>query len=273
MFISLSFCVMLHSESSHAPVGMLHLSLFAIFISLTFCVILQSEFSHAPVGKQRMHPPRRPSGIFYTANSGIWQTVWLEPVGPPSLPCIDKAAVLSYSCHLFDKLLYSLVLAGCQQRCYAGLCKLAARLGFAVNRKPRHNTLICLSLAAMLLCVLVTTPATCTGDRHRSHEHQHVCCRAVYITQPLLCCWCLVLFKLQCLLNQFGKHKLLEKIGVCLVQVPSAYVERLDLIPDVDKGQLSVLVHGSAAAKGLKVMSPLSVSDAAQCESERCSSV
>jgi len=57
------------------------------------------------------------------------------------------------------------------------------------------------------------------------------------------------------------------------VQVPSAYVEGLDLIPDVDKGQLSVLVHGSAAAKGLKVMSPLSVSDAAQCESERCSSV
>ncbi len=45
-------------------------------------VLLLAEFSHAPVGKQRMHPPRRPSGIFYTANSGIWQTVWLEPVNP-----------------------------------------------------------------------------------------------------------------------------------------------------------------------------------------------
>ena len=42
-----------------------------------------AEFSHHPVGKQRIHPPRRPSGIFYTANSGIWQTVWLEPVSLP----------------------------------------------------------------------------------------------------------------------------------------------------------------------------------------------
>jgi hypothetical protein len=31
-----------------------------------------------PVGKQR----RRPGGIWYTAASGIWQTVWLEPVPP-----------------------------------------------------------------------------------------------------------------------------------------------------------------------------------------------
>jgi hypothetical protein len=29
-----------------------------------------------PIGKQR----KNPSGIFYTASSGIWQTVWLEPV-------------------------------------------------------------------------------------------------------------------------------------------------------------------------------------------------
>ena len=48
----------------------------------------------------------------------------------------------------------------------------------------------------------------------------------------------------------------LERMGVCLVQVPSAHVERLDLIPDVDKGQLSVLVHGTPAAKGLKVIPP-----------------
>ena len=31
-----------------------------------------------PVGKQRL----KPSGIFYTAASGIWQSVWLEPVAP-----------------------------------------------------------------------------------------------------------------------------------------------------------------------------------------------
>ena len=31
---------------------------------------------HHPVGKQRLNP----SGIWYTAVSGIWQTVWLEPV-------------------------------------------------------------------------------------------------------------------------------------------------------------------------------------------------
>lgn len=31
---------------------------------------------HNPVGKQRL----KPSGIWYTAVSGIWQTVWLEPV-------------------------------------------------------------------------------------------------------------------------------------------------------------------------------------------------
>ena len=38
----------------------------------------------------------------------------------------------------------------------------------------------------------------------------------------------------------------------CL-QVPTAYVEKVDLVPDVDKGQLSILVHGNAAARGLKV--------------------
>jgi hypothetical protein len=33
------------------------------------------------VGKQRLDP----SGIFYTAASGIWQSVWLEPVAPTSI--------------------------------------------------------------------------------------------------------------------------------------------------------------------------------------------
>lgn len=48
------------------------------------------------------------------------------------------------------------------------------------------------------------------------------------------------------------------------MQVPKAFVEGLDLVPDVDKGELSVLVHGSPAAKGLKVTKPhLSLADLA----------
>jgi hypothetical protein len=38
-----------------------------------------------PVGKQR----KDPSGIFYTASSGIWQTVWLEPVNAANITRLD----------------------------------------------------------------------------------------------------------------------------------------------------------------------------------------
>jgi Alpha-L-arabinofuranosidase B (ABFB) domain/Glycosyl hydrolases family 2, sugar binding domain/Glycosyl hydrolases family 2 len=38
-----------------------------------------------PVGKQRLSP----SGIFYTAASGIWQTVWLEPTNPVWVSRLD----------------------------------------------------------------------------------------------------------------------------------------------------------------------------------------
>jgi hypothetical protein len=38
-----------------------------------------------PIGKQR----RSPSGIFYTAASGIWQTVWLEPVAANRITRLD----------------------------------------------------------------------------------------------------------------------------------------------------------------------------------------
>ncbi|WNV88398.1 AbfB domain-containing protein [Umezawaea sp. Da 62-37] len=38
-----------------------------------------------PIGKQR----KNPSGIFYTASSGIWQTVWLEPVNTASITRLD----------------------------------------------------------------------------------------------------------------------------------------------------------------------------------------
>ncbi|MEV1177258.1 PA14 domain-containing protein [Nonomuraea sp. NPDC049784] len=37
------------------------------------------------IGKQRLDP----SGIWYTANSGIWQTVWIEPVGKEHIDRVD----------------------------------------------------------------------------------------------------------------------------------------------------------------------------------------
>ncbi len=51
--------------------------------------------SDQPRGKQS----RKPEGIFYTANSGIWQTVWLEPVAAVSIddlkttPDVDAKAL------------------------------------------------------------------------------------------------------------------------------------------------------------------------------------
>ncbi|MGC4808679.1 AbfB domain-containing protein [Micromonospora sp. DT233] len=38
-----------------------------------------------PIGKQT----KQPSGIFYTPSSGIWQTVWLEPVPTASISSVD----------------------------------------------------------------------------------------------------------------------------------------------------------------------------------------
>jgi hypothetical protein len=38
-----------------------------------------------PVGKQRLSP----GGIFYTASSGVWQTVWLEPVATAHVTRLD----------------------------------------------------------------------------------------------------------------------------------------------------------------------------------------
>ncbi len=45
-----------------------------------------------PVGKQRRTPDR---GIFYTASSGIWQTVWLEPVSARHITALDLTPHLS----------------------------------------------------------------------------------------------------------------------------------------------------------------------------------
>jgi len=42
------------------------------------------DSANIPVGKQRLDP----SGIFYTAASGIWQSVWLEPVPATSIASV-----------------------------------------------------------------------------------------------------------------------------------------------------------------------------------------
>ncbi|ALG15030.1 glycoside hydrolase [Kibdelosporangium phytohabitans] len=47
-----------------------------------------------PVGKQRNVPDR---GIFYTSSSGIWQTVWLEPVASSSITQLDQTPNLADS--------------------------------------------------------------------------------------------------------------------------------------------------------------------------------
>ena len=44
-----------------------------------------------PVGKQRNNP----SGIFYTAASGIWQTVWVEPTAAPHITRLDMTPDLT----------------------------------------------------------------------------------------------------------------------------------------------------------------------------------
>jgi len=47
------------------------------------CVSDPTDNGDQPRGKQSL----KPEGIFYTATSGIWQTVWLEPVPEP---CIER---------------------------------------------------------------------------------------------------------------------------------------------------------------------------------------
>ncbi|MFE2634447.1 AbfB domain-containing protein [Streptomyces scopuliridis] len=51
------------------------------------------------VGKQRINDvkPHPGGGIFYTAASGIWQTVWLEPVAPAHITRLDMAPDLGNS--------------------------------------------------------------------------------------------------------------------------------------------------------------------------------
>ena len=58
---------------------------------LTVRVEDRNEANPFPVGKQR----NRPEGLFYTGASGIWQTVWLEPVRAEHIDKLDITSDLT----------------------------------------------------------------------------------------------------------------------------------------------------------------------------------
>jgi beta-galactosidase/beta-glucuronidase len=58
---------------------------------LTVRVEDRNEANPFPVGKQR----NRPKGLFYTGASGIWQTVWLEPVRTEHIDKLDITSDLT----------------------------------------------------------------------------------------------------------------------------------------------------------------------------------
>ena len=58
---------------------------------LTVRVEDRNEANPFPVGKQR----NRPEGLFYTGSSGIWQTVWIEPVRAAHIDKLDIASDLT----------------------------------------------------------------------------------------------------------------------------------------------------------------------------------
>jgi beta-galactosidase/beta-glucuronidase len=58
---------------------------------LTVRVEDRNESNPFPVGKQR----NRPKGLFYTGSSGIWQTVWMEPVRTAHIDKLDITSDLT----------------------------------------------------------------------------------------------------------------------------------------------------------------------------------
>ena len=56
-----------------------------LIITLRVTDVTDTNYSYQPVGKQTITP----NGIWYTPASGIWQTVWLEPVSPHFFEKID----------------------------------------------------------------------------------------------------------------------------------------------------------------------------------------
>ncbi len=61
---------------------------------------LVADSANIAVGKQRL----KPEGIWYTTNSGIWQTVWLEPVRGP-IPLLHILPISSHAHHHISLLL------------------------------------------------------------------------------------------------------------------------------------------------------------------------
>ena len=63
--------------------------------TLTVCVLDPSDQGYQPRGKQVSNP----NGIWYTSVSGIWQTVWLEPVANnhitslKTIPCLEDSTL------------------------------------------------------------------------------------------------------------------------------------------------------------------------------------
>ena len=51
----------------------------------------RNETNPFPVGKQR----NTPEGLFYTGSSGIWQTVWMEPVHTAHIDKLDITSDLT----------------------------------------------------------------------------------------------------------------------------------------------------------------------------------
>lgn len=60
---------------------------------LTLKVLDPTDTGTQPRGKQSLHP----RGIWYTAVSGVWQTVWMEPVSPLSFRYIHPVADIDRS--------------------------------------------------------------------------------------------------------------------------------------------------------------------------------
>ncbi|MBQ2424830.1 MAG: beta-galactosidase [Alistipes sp.] len=89
---------------------------------LTVRVWDPTDSVHHPVGKQRLNP----SGIWYTAVSGIWQTVWIEPISKANnikgiatdcdivrgeiyadIECANNNGILNIEVKAGDKVVYS----------------------------------------------------------------------------------------------------------------------------------------------------------------------
>ncbi|MBS5935180.1 MAG: glycoside hydrolase family 2 [Clostridiales bacterium] len=67
--------------------------------TLTLCVVDKTEKAPHARGKQKLVKKGKYGSLFYTPNSGIWKTVWLESVGEEYItnlrvtPCFDESAI------------------------------------------------------------------------------------------------------------------------------------------------------------------------------------